>query len=114
MGALHVPQEHGLATLGTPKRFTKWIDQSVHVEILDDLDLPKPNFIKLDVEGAELSVLRGAAKTLASYHPPILCEYAELNTRQFGYEPVEIDEFLYGLGYAWLNMPPWDRLYVAF
>ena len=33
-----------------------------------------PSFLKIDVEGAEVNVLAGAADTLTSYHPMILCE----------------------------------------
>lgn len=37
-------------------------------------DLPAPRFVKIDVEGAEFSVLRGAAKLLALASPLIACE----------------------------------------
>lgn len=35
---------------------------------------PPPNFMKIDVEGAEESVLRGAQKVLARFKPTIICE----------------------------------------
>ena len=35
---------------------------------------PAPDVIKIDVEGAELSVLKGAATTLRKYHPAVLIE----------------------------------------
>jgi FkbM family methyltransferase len=35
---------------------------------------PAPDFIKCDVEGAELDVFRGAANTLRQWHPTIVCE----------------------------------------
>ena len=33
---------------------------------LDDLDISANDFIKIDVQGGELSVLKGAARTLSS------------------------------------------------
>ena len=41
---------------------------------LDDLDLKDVAFIKIDVEGHELPVLRGAKRTLTEYRPVVLIE----------------------------------------
>jgi len=63
---------------------------------LDDFlaDAPPPAAIKCDVEGAEVEVLRGAAKLLERHHPWILCEiHSEANGRA-------TREFLRRLGYA--------------
>lgn len=38
---------------------------------------PPPDVLKIDVEGAELEVLLGGAKVLASHKPVILCEVAQ-------------------------------------
>ena len=52
--------------------------QAVAVQTLDGLiaalGLPAPNFVKIDVEGAELAVLRGGADTLARCRPALLIE----------------------------------------
>jgi FkbM family methyltransferase len=66
-------------------------EQSVPVRRLDDLALA-PAFVKVDVEGFELEVLRGLAETLHSHHPIVLVE------RSASYTGVE--EFLGGLGYS--------------
>jgi len=42
--------------------------------------------IKLDVEGAELEVLRGGAATIARLRPAILAEYNAFWARQFGWD----------------------------
>ncbi len=42
-------------------------------------ELPVPHFIKCDVEGAELSVFKGAIKTLDRTDAPVLL--FELNTK---------------------------------
>jgi FkbM family methyltransferase len=54
--------------------------QRVPVVCLDGVDLPVPvHFVKVDVEGAELLVLRGARELLRRDHPTLLCE---INPRQ--------------------------------
>ena len=46
----------------------------VHVRTLDSFHMESVGFIKMDVEGAELEVLKGARETLERYKPPILFE----------------------------------------
>jgi FkbM family methyltransferase len=41
---------------------------------LDDLITQPPQFLKIDVEGAELAVLGGASRLLRNYHPVLLVE----------------------------------------
>lgn len=48
----------------------------ISVRRLDDFAL-SPDFIKIDVEGAELQVLEGAVRTLASARPALLVERGE-------------------------------------
>ena len=71
-------------------------------EMLDVNGIERVDFIKLDVEGAELSVLRGAAKLLRSEsRPAILVEVQDLRTRPWGYTAREIIEFLCRARYCW-------------
>jgi FkbM family methyltransferase len=53
-------------------------------EFIRQEGLPPPSLIKIDVEGAELQVFRGARKTLATHKPVVIFE-ADQNMRRFGY-----------------------------
>lgn len=60
--------------------------------------------IKLDVEGGELAVLRGAEQVLRTDRPLVLCEMLRRHTRAFGYHPNDILAFMATLGYRCVRM----------
>jgi FkbM family methyltransferase len=58
-------------------------------------------FVKLDVEGAELLVIRGAARTLARDRPVLLFECGPSGPPSFGYRPEDLHDHLCGpAGYS--------------
>jgi FkbM family methyltransferase len=65
-----------------------------------------PDFIKIDVEGAELYVLRGATALLRRYRPLMLIEVFSPWERAFGYGPWEVFTFLMAYGYKFLFACP--------
>jgi FkbM family methyltransferase len=48
--------------------------------LVEEESLPPPDVIKIDVEGHEAQVLRGALRTMKSYRPIILCDYNDDHT----------------------------------
>ena len=71
-------------------------------DILCELDISKVDFIKLDAEGAELSVLYGAMKLLNRRpRPAMLVEVQDIRTRPWGYAAREILQFLVRMDYQW-------------
>jgi len=54
--------------------------------------LPPPQVLKIDVEGAEAEVLRGATALFSTCRPIVLCEVARVNV-------AEVSEFLLSRGY---------------
>ncbi|RWW91273.1 hypothetical protein BHE74_00000146 [Ensete ventricosum] len=73
------------------------------VKVLDDtsttLELPKVDFIKCDVEGAELFVFQGALKLLAKDKPIVFTEMLRKWAAKFDYHPNEIINLFRSLGY---------------
>jgi FkbM family methyltransferase len=55
--------------------------KTIEITKLDSLELA-PYFIKLDVEGSELEVLRGGRETISRYQPSILIEIQNASTYQ--------------------------------
>jgi len=67
--------------------------------------------IKIDVEGAELSVLRGALQTMAAHSPVILFEHCG-HGAAYGVTPADIRSFLSEMGYGIFlldgQLTPWE------
>ncbi|MBN3852074.1 FkbM family methyltransferase [Paraburkholderia sp. Ac-20340] len=52
-------------------------EETVPIITLDSLNLPRVDFMKIDVEGMEIDVLRGASKIIDTFRPPIYIEYGK-------------------------------------
>jgi len=69
-------------------------------DVLDKLGDPKIGLVKMDAEGAELLILRGAEKLLSSPDKPdLIFEANELNCKPFGYCVFDILEYVHSFGY---------------
>lgn len=73
--------------------------RDVQVVRIDDLALEHCDFIALDVEGYELSALKGAERTIRKFRPTILIEDKGLSER-YGVAQGEATEWLGALGYS--------------
>jgi FkbM family methyltransferase len=73
---------------------------SVLVERLDDVTEPEhvPALLKIDVEGAELGVLRGAAEMLERHRPFILFEHGVGGADLYGTHPNDVFDLLKTVG----------------
>lgn len=88
----------GAASLIRPKNVNSDLGKKVKVTTIDMLiengQISVPTLIKIDVEGFELEVLKGAQKLLRSQQAPILCvEYSSLHP-QFGGRTIDIYRFI--------------------
>lgn len=61
-----------------------------------------PDFIKCDVEGAELLVFRGGQDTLTRHQPIVFAELLRKWSKPFGYHPNDMLRYFAALGYECL------------
>jgi hypothetical protein len=67
---------------------------------LENIKVENIKMIKIDTEGAELPIFRGAVDILAKYNVPyIICEMNHFGFQQMGYTEDELRSFLSELGY---------------
>lgn len=78
-----------------PKNF--WPKEKISLNTLDNLKIKNVCFIKIDTEGNEMNVLKGAIKMIKKYKPVVMCEiyYKNLNKDQMR----EIFNFFYDNNY---------------
>jgi FkbM family methyltransferase len=61
---------------------SEWTQQTVSTCRLDDFELGDVGFVKIDVEGHELAVLKGATNLLKAQRPNVLIEIEQHSDRQ--------------------------------
>lgn len=72
--------------------------------------ISKINLIKIDVEGWELFVLKGATNLLSSDDAPVLMiEFTETNTFSAGYYCGELFDYMKSFGYEWYSYNAQDN-----
>lgn len=92
-GSLELQQRPNNEFIGQQINYT---DNTVIVRkmTLDELNLPRVDFIKIDIEGMEMEALSGARETINRYHPVLLIEKIKTDISQLerwladnGYQP---------------------------
>ncbi|MEV7601127.1 FkbM family methyltransferase [Kitasatospora sp. NPDC089797] len=68
-------------------------------QLADELRLTRTSFVKADVEGAELAVLRGGAATLRRHRPTLLLEIEDRHLRKYGARAADVPRHLEQYGY---------------
>ena len=100
--ALAFTNAYSLAHLATDSE-SESIKKMVSVTTIDQYALEhklnRIDFIKCDVEGAELLVFNGGKNILQYYKPVILCEVYETWLRRFGYKREDVFRFFAELNY---------------
>jgi len=96
----------GLATIGPralriaspTTREIPCIDLDSFVE---EHKIARVHFMKIDTEGSELAILRGAQKTIQRDRPIMIMEHNETNMEQCNVRKKDLEDFLIAMGYEW-------------
>lgn len=90
--------------------FAGQISVNVTVETLDDFcaheEINRIDFVKVDVEGAELQVLEGGEKVIEANRPTMLIEIEARHTARYGSSPEDVTGWLLERGYT---MHTWQQ-----
>jgi FkbM family methyltransferase len=69
-------------------------------DIIDEMHPERVDVIKIDVEGADLLVIKGAVRTLSHYKPVLIVEVEDSQLRAMGASADELRAFLQSQGYT--------------
>jgi len=108
LGSLELRHSTQTEFIGQPIDYSEVACRTVQLFKIDDLNLPRVDFIKLDVEGMEMEALRGAQKVLERDHPTLLIEWIKCDRtkiREF------LSQFEYTVNQDGMNLiAEWVRL----
>lgn len=100
----------GADGLGSNVEFARHEDVPVAVTTVDDLvaglGLERLDLVKVDIEGAEAHLLRGACATLAAFRPVLMLELEDRHLARFGTSVARVVAELATDGYV---ARTWDR-----
>jgi FkbM family methyltransferase len=93
--------EPGAASMRNIRETDKAIAIKVNTQTLDGLAqfFTRIDFIKCDVEGSEIFVIKGGIEAIKEHKPIILMEMLRKWTAKFGYTPNDTIKLLRGMGY---------------
>ncbi len=96
--------QSGHNTLGafaydTPLEATERVSLDRLHDIIEREGLTRVDVVKMDIEGAELCALEGAAEVLARFHPVVLLELSDRSLRRQRCSSAQVWEFLCQSGY---------------
>jgi FkbM family methyltransferase len=100
---IYVPEGGVSGSLRAHAEIDKCEEIQVEVKTLDGFanenSLSRVDFIKADIEGAELLMINGGAGIILKFRPIIMVEVQETSTSLFGYQPSDLFGVLYEYGY---------------
>ena len=85
-GSLELRHSETNEDIGQPVSYDSNSTYQAPLLLLDSLELPRVDFIKIDVEGMELEVLQGAMSTLKRCKPMMLIE--PIKTKKRDLDPI--------------------------
>lgn len=73
-------------------------------------NIKRVQFIKIDVQGVEELVMRGASKTIVRDRPIVVFEYSPYQIKESGFRPTELLQFFTGRSYNLSELTPSGEL----
>jgi len=104
--SLHHGRHEGLSSLYFSSE-RNILQEIIQIKVFDDLffnDLDRLDFIKIDIEGAELFALQGMSKSIQKFKPTILIEINEETFNSANYSTKDVLEFFYNFGYNFFEI----------
>ncbi len=90
--------------VGSNAEFAGQMEVAVDVQTLDglceDAGIKRLDFVKIDVEGAELHILEGGQRTIETLRPAMLIEIEARHLSRYEYSPEQISGWLLDRGYT--------------
>jgi FkbM family methyltransferase len=86
-------------------RITSSSHISISLTTLDSLNLPRLNYLKLDIEGHELNALKGASSTISTHKPIIFLEVNKSALESNLTSPMQLEDYLNEIGYVFAPIP---------
>lgn len=88
---------------GKNEIYSEVVDVLTLDSIAEQNSLQSVDFIKIDVDGHELHILRGAKKMLSISKPVLVVEFTPSYSTSYLDELTAIETYLHSLGYLWLT-----------
>ena len=86
-------------------------NQTITIRKLDDMNLPKIDYIKVDTEGFEIEVLKGGENMIKEYKPFIHVEVKERILQKQGISSNDVVEYLTSINYKEVMRVNSERVY---
>jgi len=80
------------------------VDSTTLDTYLEQNQIDRVDLVKIDTEGGEVAVFRGADRMLGRFRPVIICEVLDLVTRAWGYAAADIMSLLRTYDYDWFDI----------
>ena len=86
-------------------------NQTITIRKLDDMNLPKIDYIKVDTEGFEIEVLKGGENMIKEYKPFIHVEVKERILQKQGISSNDVVDYLTSINYKEVMRVSSERVY---
>jgi FkbM family methyltransferase len=104
-------EDYGEVSLVMPNVLNRYnVFQDIEIYKIDQLELERLDFLKIDVEGMEIDVLQGGRKTIETYRPWCWIEYTHTDKQALKSQFAGLNYIIYQIDYANILCCPNEKL----